>query len=116
MIAPFISKWQASAGVQYVAEMAGGATITPRIDWSYRSEFFYNSINNADSLIDGRSVFNGRIAYDSADGNWSLSANVSNIFNKFYLTGVAENKGSFGVVTGNPGRPREWSVTLRRSF
>lgn len=116
MIAPFISKWQASAGVQYVAELSSGSKITPRLDWSYKSDFYYNSINNADNLVQGHSVANGRITFESADGSWSLSAAVSNIFDKFYYTGLAENKGSFGVVTGNPGRPREWSVTLRRSF
>jgi iron complex outermembrane receptor protein len=116
MIAPFISKWQLSAGMQYAAELTGGATITPRLDWSYRSDFFYNSINNDFNRIDGYSLFNGRIAYTSADDLWTLSAAVTNIFDKFYYTGKSENIGSFGVVTGNPGRPREWSVTLRREF
>tara|TARA_A100001391_G_scaffold7621_8_gene5031 strand:- start:48280 stop:50661 length:2382 start_codon:yes stop_codon:yes gene_type:complete len=116
MIAPFISKWQLSAGAQYRAELASGATITPRVDWSYRSHFWYNSINNDFNLIDGYSLVNGRITFESADGNWALSGAVSNIFDKFYYTGKAENVGSFGVVTGNPGRPREWSVTLRRNF
>ncbi len=116
MIAPFISKWQLSAGMQYEAELSGGATITPRLDWSYRSDFFYNSINNDFNKIEGYSLFNGRIAYTSADELWTLSANVTNIFDKFYYTGKSENIGSFGVVTGNPGRPREWSVTLRREF
>jgi len=116
MIAPFISKWQLSAGLQYEAELASGATITPRLDWSYRSDFFYNSINNEYNRIDGYSLFNGRIAFTSPDEAWQLSANVTNIFDKFYYTGKSENIGSFGVVTGNPGRPREWSVTLRREF
>lgn len=116
MIAPFISKWQASAGVQYVAELAGGAAITPRVDWSYRSDFFYNSINNAFNEIEGYNLVNARLTFDSADRDWSLSAAVTNLFDKFYYTGKAENIGSFGVVTGNPGRPREWSVSLRRNF
>ena len=116
MIAPFISKWQVSAGVQYAAELAGGALITPRIDWSYRSDFYYNSINNPFNLIDGYSLFNGRVTYESGDGAWSLSAAVSNIFDTFYYTGKSENIGSFGVVTGSPGRPREWSVSVRRNF
>ncbi|BBC72346.1 TonB-dependent receptor [Altererythrobacter sp. B11] len=116
MIAPFISKWQVSAGVQYAVEMAGGSRITPRLDWSYRSDFYYNSINNPYNLINGYSLFNGRLTYDSPQGDWSLSAAVTNIFDKFYYTGKAENIGSFGVVTGNPGRPREWSVTVRKEF
>ena len=61
-------------------------------------------------------MVNGRISFDSADELWQLSASVTNIFDKFYYTGKSENIGSFGVVTGNPGRPREWSVSLRREF
>ena len=116
MIAPFISKWQLSAGMQYEAEMDGGGRITPRLDWSYRSDFYYNSINNPFNLIDGYSLFNGRLSYTNPDDTWTLSASVTNIFDKFYYTGKSENIGSFGVVTGNPGRPREWSVSVRRSF
>ena len=116
MIAPFISKWQLSAGMQYEAEMDGGGRITPRLDWSYRSDFYYNSINNPFNLIDGYSLFNGRLSYTNPDDSWTLSASVTNIFDKFYYTGKSENIGSFGVVTGNPGRPREWSVSVRRSF
>lgn len=116
MIAPFISKWQASAGIQYVAEFESGASVTPRLDWSYRSDFYYNSINNPYNLVDGYSLFNGRLTFDSADGLWAVSAAVTNIFDKFYYTGLSENIGSYGVVTGNPGRPREWSVSLRRNF
>ncbi|WP_126172297.1 TonB-dependent receptor [Altericroceibacterium xinjiangense] len=116
MIAPFISKWQTSAGVQYVVEMGSGAAITPRLDWSYRSDFYYNSINNPFNRIDGYSLFNARLTYDSPDRDWSLSAAVTNLTDKFYYTGVAENIGSFGVVTGNPGRPREWSISVTRNF
>jgi iron complex outermembrane receptor protein len=116
MIAPFVSKWQSSAGIQYVAEMGSGSTLTPRLDWSYRSDFYYNSVNTPFSKIEGYSTFNGRLTFDSANKDWQISAAVTNIFDKFYYTGVAENVGSFGVVTGNPGRPREWSISVRRSF
>lgn len=116
MIAPFISKWQLSAGIQYIGEFANGDTLTPRLDWSYRSSFFYNSINNAFNKIDGYSLFNARLTYERANSDWKLSAGVTNLFNKFYYAGLAENVGAYGVVTGNPGRPREWSVTVRRSF
>lgn len=116
MIAPFVSKWQASAGIQYKAELANGATITPRVDWSYRSDFYYNSINNAYNLIDGYSLANARLTFEDANADWALSAGVTNLFDKFYYTGKAENIGSFGVLTGNPGRPREWFVSLRRNF
>ena len=116
MIAPFISKWQVSAGLQYAARLDGAGTITPRLDWSYRSDFYYNSVNNAFNIVDGYGLFNGRISYESEDGAWMLSGSVTNILDKFYYTGKSENIGSFGVLTANPGHPREWSLTLRRTF
>lgn len=116
MIAPFISKWQLSAGVQYEADLGGNGTLTPRIDWSWRSNFYYNSVNNPYNLIDAPSLVNARLTYQAPDKDWSLSAGVTNVFDKFYYNGVAENVGTFGVVTGTVGRPREWTVTAKKSF
>ncbi|SEJ93903.1 iron complex outermembrane recepter protein [Sphingobium sp. AP50] len=116
MIAPFISKWQLSAGIQYEADLGGNGTLTPRIDWSWRSNFYYNSVNNAYNLIDPPSLVNARLTYQAADKDWSLSAGVTNLFDKFYYNGVAENVGTFGVVTGTVGRPREWTVTVKKNF
>ncbi|MXO66848.1 TonB-dependent receptor [Altericroceibacterium endophyticum] len=116
MVAPYISKWQASAGVQYAAMFKSGATLTPRVDWSYRSSFNTNSINSDYNKIDGYSLFNARLTFETADSNWSISGAVTNVFDKFYYVALAENVNSYGVVTGNPGRPREWSLTVRREF
>ncbi len=116
MVAPFISKWQLSAGIQYEAELASGATITPRVDWNFRSSFQYNSINTVYTRIDDYSLVNARLTFRSPDRDWSASVGVTNLFDKFYYTGLAENIASFGVATGNPGRPREWSVSVRRNF
>lgn len=116
MIAPFISKWQTSAGIQYTTEFSGGATLTPRVDWSYRSSFYYNSINNPFNLIDGYSLFNARLTYETAGRDWAISAAVTNLGDKFYYAGKSENIGSFGVVTGVVGRPLEWSLSVKRRF
>ncbi|RKF21845.1 TonB-dependent receptor [Altericroceibacterium spongiae] len=116
MIAPYISKWQLSAGMQYVAEFESGAKLTPRIDWNNRSSFYTMSINNPGNKIDGYSLVNARLTFDSADGDWSVSGGVTNLFDKFYYMALAENVNSYGVITGNPGRPREWTVSVRRRF
>jgi len=116
MKAPFNNKWQSSAGIEYAADLANGGTVTPRLDWTYQSSFYYNAINNPLNRVDGRSLFNARLTYESADGNWSLSGSVTNVFNKFYYVGHNENAANYGVVTSVVGHPREWLLTLKRRF
>ena len=116
MKAPFISDWQASAGIQYAADLGDVGSLTPRLDWAYQSSFFYNANNAPLSEVAGRSIFNGRVTYATAADDWSLSLGVTNLFDKFYYVGKNENAGNYGVVTGVVGRPREWKLTLKRRF
>ncbi|MBT0670819.1 TonB-dependent receptor [Novosphingobium profundi] len=117
MVAPFNPSWQTSAGIQYRAELGGKrGTLTPRLDWTYQSSFYFNSINNDYNKIAARSLFNLRLTYLSDDENWQLAGGVTNLFDRFYYTGVAENVNNYGVNTGTVGRPREWFVSLRRAF
>jgi iron complex outermembrane receptor protein len=116
MKAPFNGEWQASAGVQYVADFGLSGTLTPRVDWDYRSSFYNNAINNPFNLVAGRSIVNARLTYETQDGDWSVSGGVTNVFGAFYYNAINENVGAYGVATGVVGRPREWSVTVRRSF
>ena len=115
MKAPLNSKWQASAGIQYEAPFAGG-TLTPRLDWIYQSSYYYNAVNGPLNLVDGHSIFNARITYETGDRAWSISGSVTNLFNKFYYTAFNDNSTGYGVDTGVLGRPREWAVTVRRRF
>jgi iron complex outermembrane receptor protein len=115
MKAPFNSEWQASGSIEYAADLGGAGTLTPRLDWSYQSSFYYNAVNTPLDLVAGRSLFNARLTYQDAKKDWSLSLAVTNLANKFYYTGTSYNA-SYGVATGAVGRPREWSVTLRRNF
>ena len=116
MKAPFNNKWQASGGIQYALDLGGSGTITPRLDWTYQSSFYYEAVNAATNRIDGRNLFNARLTYDSDDKNWSLSANVTNLANKFYYVGKSDGFANFRMISGVVGRPREWSLTVRRNF
>lgn len=116
MTAPFNSKWTASAGAQYAIALGGKGTLTPRIDWSYQSSFYYQAVNNPLNQIPGRSLFNARLTWNSADSAWQVAAAVTNLGNKFYYVGASENVANFGLATSIVGRPREWSLSIRRKF
>ncbi|WP_039391086.1 TonB-dependent receptor [Novosphingobium sp. MBES04] len=117
MVAPFNPSWQLSAGMQYKAQLGDGiGTLTPRVDWTYQSSFYFNSVNNPDNQIGSRSLFNLRLTYASDDETWQVSTGITNLFDKFYYTGVSENVQNYGVNTGSVGRPREWFLSVRRAF
>jgi iron complex outermembrane receptor protein len=115
MKAPFNNKWQASGGIEYAADLGAG-TLTPRLDWTYQSSFYYNAVNAPLNKIDERNLINARLTYETGNRDWSISASVTNLFNKFYYLAANENAANYGVVTDVVGRPREWAVTVKRRF
>ena len=116
MVAPFNSEWNASASVQFDVDLGGAGQITPRLDWTYQSSFFYGSVNSPFNQVPGRSLFNARITYETADENWQVAAAVTNLTDKFYYVAASENIVNFGLSSSVVGRPREWSLSLRRRF
>jgi len=116
MKAPFHSSWQVSAGAQYDVNLEAHGTITPRIDWSYQSGFFYQALNSPNNYIGSRHLVNARLTYSSPDERWKLSGSVTNLFDNFYDVAANDAAGAFGFVSRVVGRPREWLVTVTRSF
>jgi iron complex outermembrane receptor protein len=114
-IAPYVTRWKVSAGLQYAARIGSAGTLTPRIDMAYQSSFFTNIDNNPASLTPGYTIFNGRLAWDSSDRNWQVALAVTNMFDKFYYLNKFRGP-AIGSVTGQPGAPREVSISLRRKF
>jgi len=105
-------KWKASAGIQYAIPVGSGS-ITPRVDLSYRSKIYTGTSNSARSMIDGYTLVNARLTYRNDPGNWDLSLEVQNLFDKFYYV-TKVDPGTF--LWAQPSRPREWAVTLRKKF
>jgi iron complex outermembrane receptor protein len=117
MITPFTPKEKYSVGAQYEFTLAGGGSVTPRFDWSYQSEIYVNAVNAPTSLVDARGLVNGRITWRDAQDVWEAALSGTNLANKFYYVNKFDLAGApFFVVTGQPGRPREWAVTLKRKF
>ncbi|PCI52489.1 MAG: hypothetical protein COB36_14940 [Alphaproteobacteria bacterium] len=113
---PNAAKWTLNAGVQYGFDLGGEmGALTIRGDINYRSRTF-NDPQNASSIIqDGYALLNGRITWDSTDENWQVAFFVLNITDKLYFTS-AEDVPAFGLRNAIYGRPREWGVSVSRSF
>lgn len=101
-------RWNANAGAQYAFRFGGGASITPRVDWSFQS-----CRTNGTVSLPQRNP-------DDHNGAYGLSFAVLNALDKFYWQqkGTATTRAgvpSTGRV-GTPGRPREWMFTVSKQF
>ena len=94
----------------------GPGTASFRFDGSYRSEIFTETTNSPWSRIPGRFLGNARIGYTTADEDWEVALEVHNLFDKYYFLSVSDITRSLGAVTGVPGLPRTWALSVKRSF
>ena len=71
--------------------------------------------NSIWSKIDGRFIANARAVWGS-DKNWKVGLEVQNLFDKYYFLSVSDVTTGFGAVTGDPGKPRTFAVSVERKF
>ena len=110
---PGIGEFKWSAGIQYEAPLGGDlGTLTPRVDVSYTPGYCGNFNCDPNVTVDSYTLVNARLTYRSPDEDWSVALEATNLFDKFYFL----NKFATFYVNGQPGRPREVAVTVRRRF
>ena len=114
-VTPYTPKWNWSFGAQYDYALKAGK-ISVRFDGTYQSSIFTEAFNGADNLVDGRFLGNAKVTYTSPDKAWQLSGEVQNVFNKYYYNTIEDVKSSLGAITANPGLPRTWALTIKRTF
>jgi len=109
--------WSANAGIQYTIENAPlDGTITPRVDWSYQGSTAPSQRTTAWNQP-GYSLVNARLTYALPEQGLSVSAGVTNLFDVLHYDNyfILQDSGQSNVQ-GQPGNPREWYVTLSKSF
>ena len=115
MDSPFSPDLKYSLGVQYEFDMGDAGSLTPRVDYSYSSEFYGTAVNSQLGLVPGHSLTNARLTWKQADGRWQSSLEVTNVTDKLYYYGFFPN-GSNATVGANPAPPRQWAVTVKYSY
>jgi iron complex outermembrane recepter protein len=113
---PFTPEWNWSVGAQYDYTLPSEAVVSARFDGAYQSSVFADAFNAPTNLVDGRFLGNVRLSYTTGDKAWQISAEVQNVFNKYYFQTVEDGAAPFGAITANPGLPRTWAVSVKRTF
>lgn len=114
-ITPYTPEETYSAGVQYDHSISSGV-LSFRLDASYQSAVFDNSENTSWARLGGRTLANARVTY-SHNEDWKMALEVLNLTDKYYFLSKSDvSTGQLGVVTGVPGLPRTWALSVERRF
>lgn len=113
----YTPEWSGNAGIQYDIGLGAVGILRPRLDYSYRSSIQTEAVNAAVSSIAGRGLFNAKLTWLSADGDWQVNFSVLNLTDKFYynakfLRTVAPYFAGVGVVAP----PRTFMFSIKRNF
>jgi iron complex outermembrane receptor protein len=114
--APFVPERQFALGAEYEFDFAGGSRLVPRLDYMHRSLVYFGAANLSASSQPGYGLMNARLTWHSPDGTWTAALAATNVADEFYYTYMGETLNSIGIVNGQPGRPRELRLSVRRQF
>lgn len=110
----YAPKWTAHAGAEYTVPV-GDKELIGRVDWSYRSDTFFDRANSAFDMQEAYSLVNARVRLNAE--SWYLDLFANNIADKDYVTGQLINPPfSCGCRTVNVGAPRTYGATFGVRF
>jgi iron complex outermembrane receptor protein len=110
---PGIGEWKWSAGAQYMFNIGGIGTLTPRVDVSHTPGYCGNFACDPNATVDSYTITNARVTFETTNRDWSVALEATNVTDEMYYVNKFLN---VWYVTGQPGRPAEYAVTIRRRF
>lgn len=90
--------------------------MTPRVDASYTSQVYSDVFNNNYLRIGAHTVANLRVTWRSVEDQWQIALEGTNLTNNYYYVTVFDLSGLSAFVDAQPSRPREWAMTVKRTF
>jgi iron complex outermembrane recepter protein len=119
-----VTKVQWSVGAQYEADLGGSGSITPRIDVAYQGSIagtatypVAGSPSARFSNTPSYALANFRLTWRNADKDFDVALEVTNLFDRYYFLSKFDLTGAgAGSISGLPGRPREWAISLKKKF
>lgn len=112
-----IPEMQGNLGAQYVSNLGSNGSVTTRLDMFHTDEIFYDAFNQPLAAEPSYTTFNGRVTYEAENQDWSVALAVTNLTDEFYFVSKSDFiTGNLSSLAGQPNRPREWSLSLRRNF
>jgi iron complex outermembrane receptor protein len=115
---PGISKWALSLSGEYTTPgslLGRPGLFFGAFDSSYRSSFSSSASASKYLVVPEYALLNARLGFRAAD-SWTVFLWSRNLLNKNYYDLLSAVPGNSGLYVGQPGDPRTFGLTLRRSF
>jgi iron complex outermembrane receptor protein len=110
--APGLGKNKWSLGAQYEIGFPAGGSLTPRVDAvrtpGYCGDLACSELSKNDPYV----IVNARVTYRSPSEAWRVALEVTNLTDKYYTLNALNSS----YASSQPGTPRLWAVSVRRSF
>jgi len=116
-----VPKWKWSLGGQYEIPLGSAGSLTPRVDATYQDKLYSGStvIGTVRTLnfIPSYTMVNARLTWRNEPKTLDVSLEVTNLTDKYYfLTNFNLSGLGAGFNKSQPGRGREWAVTIKKTF
>jgi iron complex outermembrane receptor protein len=109
-----ISDWSTNASISKDIAF-GESTLTPRVDWSYRSKYFNDSANTPQLETEGQHLVSLAMSWEHVRNGLSVALAVDNLLDDEYLSNGFLQP-NFGMIESLYDRGRQWRVTARKRF
>lgn len=109
-------KWSVNLGASYEFDIGGFATLTPRVDWTYKSAHANDAFNEPLLNQKGFGVLNAGVTLADLNDKWSLVVSGKNLTNKRYIQAGFADLVTQSAAEATFGRPREWTLTAKVNF
>ena len=117
MISPYTPENKWSIGGQYEFPLQSLGTLVARVDANWQDKIYADANNRPTNLIGSRALVNARLTWRSPEEDWEIAAEFTNLTDQYYyLTKFDLSDNASGYVDGQPGRPMEWAVSIKRRF
>jgi len=109
-------KWTISVSPEYYIGLKNGDSVSFRMDYSYRSDMFGQTINNEFNRLDSRELLGFNITYGNTRHDWSMSLYGTNILDEKYEVARLDQAfaGFVDVVLSND--RSEFGLRFSKSF
>lgn len=112
----YVPKWSFNAGAQYKFDLGNKGSLTPRLDYTYKSKVYSDASNYEPGAIPGYGLWNARLGYANPKGDWEFALQVQNLTDRYYFVNKFQGYFALGTLVGQPARPRTFLATLKYNF
>lgn len=103
-----VPEWSASAAIDYEYPLEQGGSLSARLEYGYRSDFFYTKENDPIFRQDGFGLLNALLGYTAPSEKWYLFALGRNLTDEDYFTQV--------FIQSAPGLPDTYEIGIGLRF